>query len=215
MDYVQRDVSFTLSHNNKVKEYKSQRGKSWPWYETCHWVALFQILQFWSKRQISRKGGMNGKKHLSVVWKQTANTDVGPQFRSDIDSNGYTVQHKGREKGRSLGTSGIQRSISLLWKCRRWKGESLKSKLERPHNEFFYLFQGKLGLSNGRQGELVWADQDKVTGANRIRPPRTGHNYRKSRYSYIIMAGAQTEESMLVVQTLGRPHLTPLTRIKQ
>lgn len=98
MDYVQRDVSFTLSHNNKVKEYKSQRGKSWPWYETCHWVALFQILQFWSKRQISRKGGMNGKKQLSVVWKQTANTDVGPQFRSDIDSNGYTVQHKGEGK---------------------------------------------------------------------------------------------------------------------
>lgn len=91
-------MSFTLSHNNKVKEYKSQRGKSWPWYETCHWVALFQILQFWSKRQISRKGGMNGKKHLSVVWKQTANTDVGPQFRSDIDSNGYTVQHKGEGK---------------------------------------------------------------------------------------------------------------------
>lgn len=29
------------------------------------------------------------------------------------------------------------------------------------------------------------------------------------------MAGAQTEESMLVVQTLGWPHLTPLTRIKQ
>lgn len=40
-----------------------------------------------------------------------------------------------------------------------------------------YLLQWKFVFANGRQGELVWADQDEVTGANGVGASGTRHDY--------------------------------------
>lgn len=73
----------------------------------------------------------------------------------------------------------------------KWRKELKCSKSMRCNENVkrwkcLYLLQRKFVFPNGGQGELVWRNQDKVTGANSVGAAGTGHNYKERKIICIV-----------------------------